>query len=68
MLPVATRSATFGLFAMQKDCGFAFGAEGVAGWAFTVVLVGEDIHPIAFFTVTLYKFGGRLLKMPVVLL
>ena len=43
------------------------GAAGAPGAAFTTAVAGADIHPDAFFTVTLYVFGVRPAKMPLVL-
>ena len=43
------------------------GADGVAGCAFTVAAVGADIHPAAFFAVTLYVPALNPLNTPVVL-
>ena len=34
------------------NVALAVGAAGVAGWAFIVTLVPEEIHPTEFFTVT----------------
>ena len=43
------------------------GAAGAAGAALIVTEVEADIHPAAFFTVTLYVPGATLLNTPVVL-
>ena len=59
MLPVAT--VQFGCWVTV-----AVGATGADETAFTVRLNGADTQPPLFFTVTLYVFGARLLKIPVV--
>ena len=46
--------------------GVAVGAAGADGAASMVTLVAEEIHPAAFFTVTLYVPGATLLNAPVV--
>ena len=40
---------------VQVGCAVtdAVGAAGIGGWAFTVILVAGDIHPIVFFAVRL---------------
>ena len=48
--------------------GRTVGAAGVGGCVFIVTDVAADIHPAAFFTVTLYVLGITFGKTPVVLL
>ena len=42
------------------------GAAGLAGCTFTVALVAFEIHPSAFFAVTLYVPAASPLNTPVV--
>jgi len=60
MVPVAT---------LQVGCTvtLAVGAAGVAGCAFTVTDVTDDIQPLLFFAVRLYELVAMPLNMPVVL-
>jgi hypothetical protein len=46
--------------------GITVGAAGAVGAPFTVTEVAEEVHPAAFFTVTLYVPGVTLLNTPVV--
>jgi hypothetical protein len=59
IVPVAT---------VQVGCvGVAVGAARAGGAALIVTGVAADIHPSAFFTVTLYALGARPVNIPVVL-
>jgi hypothetical protein len=46
--------------------GVAVGAAGAVGAPLIVTEVADDVHPAAFFTVTLYVPGVTLLNTPVV--
>jgi hypothetical protein len=60
IVPVAT---------VQVGCAVtvAVGAAGVAGCAFTVTLVTEDVQPLLFLAVRLYEPAAIPLNTPVVL-
>jgi hypothetical protein len=60
IVPVAT---------VQDGCKvtLAVGAAGAPGLGFTVTIVPVDIHPAAFFAVTLYVPAGTSVNIPEVL-
>jgi len=60
MVPVAT---------LHVGCAvtLAVGAAGVAGWAFTVTDVTDEIQPLLFIAVRLYAPVAMPVNMPVVL-
>ena len=68
-------AAGAGVFTVMVSCccahvvgwvGVAVGAAGADGAGSIVTLVAAEIHPAAFFTVTLYVPGATLVNTPVV--
>ncbi len=66
--PVGTVMVIVPVATVQVGCTVteAVGVAGVAGWAFTVTLVTEEIHPLLFFAVRLYEPAAMPEKAPVV--